>query len=338
MIKKWSFASPLVVALLLTHFTATPARSGELEFQYDLGAGYRIDDFDWNFAGNGVNVLSELTWRDLEIFQLVLGGRLLFKPGRDSGSQPQNPPESPARWRIYLRGNLGYGWIGDGTVRDSDFAGNDRTLEFSRSDNQAGDGNVLDASIGGGLQFRFRKDAWRIAPLIGLDYHEQELTISRGIQVVSRPDLAPPGNAPQPLGPLPPNLASTFQTEWQGFWIGVDLEILPPASRLEFFATAEFHWVMDYQAKADWNLRQDLAHPRSFEQHADEGWGVVLAGGTRLKLTPRLGLFLRAEFRDWQIEEGTQRIFFADGTGAVARLNNANWESASLLTGFEGRF
>ena len=48
------------------------------EFLFSLG--YRSDDFDWNIAGNTilgnyVNVLSELTWRNIEIYQVKLRNR-----------------------------------------------------------------------------------------------------------------------------------------------------------------------------------------------------------------------------------------------------------------------
>ena len=41
-----------------------------------------------------------------------------------------------------------YSWIFDGKNQDSGYAGGDRTLEFSRSNNNSDEGNMLDASFG----------------------------------------------------------------------------------------------------------------------------------------------------------------------------------------------
>ena len=73
----------------------------------DLGvkAGYRVDQLDWNIAGNNAgtdpNILSELSWKDLEIWQVqaetiaVAGNRQ-----RDG-------------YLYHLRGMLGWGSIVD---------------------------------------------------------------------------------------------------------------------------------------------------------------------------------------------------------------------------------
>ncbi|MGD8383733.1 MAG: hypothetical protein PVJ11_16445, partial [Syntrophobacterales bacterium] len=46
----------------------------KIEVEIGLSAGYREDEFDWNIAGNSSgnnpNILSELTWEDLQIFQV----------------------------------------------------------------------------------------------------------------------------------------------------------------------------------------------------------------------------------------------------------------------------
>ena len=101
-----------------------------LTFNFGLLAGYRIDQLDWNIAGNNAgtnpNILSELTWKDLEIYQVQ------FKPSVTLGNSHRGGV------RYHLRGMLGWGSIVDGSNQDSDYAGDNRTLEFSRSNNSAG--------------------------------------------------------------------------------------------------------------------------------------------------------------------------------------------------------
>ena len=85
-----------------THAGASPSsekKSGfpETTFDLDLSWGYRVDNFDWNIASSASgtttpNILSELTWDDLEIFQvkadakIVMGRLLYFRGYLDAGA------------------------------------------------------------------------------------------------------------------------------------------------------------------------------------------------------------------------------------------------------------
>ena len=99
-----------------------------LEKDFTLSAGYRKDDLDWNIAGdiNGdnPNVLSELTWEDVESYQVKLQGAIVWPN------------------RIAMRGYVNYGWIFDGDNQDSDYLGDNRTFEFSRSNNNTDDDDL----------------------------------------------------------------------------------------------------------------------------------------------------------------------------------------------------
>ena len=81
----------LVLSLSLI-FAATNAGGAEIKSAIELSNGYRVDRLDWNIAGNlagtNPNVLSELTWRDIEIYQFNIGLKALINEG------------------FYVRGNL----------------------------------------------------------------------------------------------------------------------------------------------------------------------------------------------------------------------------------------
>jgi hypothetical protein len=291
------------------------------EFVLGLGAGYRQDDFRWNIAGD-VDVLSELEWSDLEIFQLQGTGKLVLSPAA-----------FPAQ--VCFRSGLGYGVIFDGKNRDSDYAGNNRTLEFSRSESRADEGNVLDASAGGGLQFPARGGKLTLAALAGYSYHEQNLTITDGVQTVSAPAAFTTfAVVPAPLGPLP-GLDSTYEARWRGPWIGLDLTLsLFPAITID--TGFEYHWAV-YQAEGNWNLRSDLAHPRSFDHRAD-GRGKVAFLAGRYNFNERLAVALRLDYQDWSTDPGTSKTFFADGSTGRTRLNEVEWESLAASLGLVFRF
>ncbi len=277
----------------------------KLKVEFGLSTCYRVDDLDWNIAGagNSPNILSELTWTDLEIFQVNLGIRAIIGKA------------------LYMRGSFGYGWIFDGDNQDSDYAGDDRTFEFSRSNNNADDGNTFDASLGIGYQLTFGLDNFGITPIIGYSYHEQNLTITDGYQTI---ELVY-GNT----GAFP-GLNSKYETEWKGPWIGLNM-FIKPSEKLTILLSFEYHWA-DYYAEADWNLRTDFAHPKSFEHYA-YGNGIVISVGGDYSLTRHWSLFMSFDYEDWSTNAGIDRLFFANGTTLESRLNEVNWESCTVLLG-----
>jgi hypothetical protein len=309
--KSWSLLTVLVLTLVLT----TTAQAAQFETDLEVSAGYRIDDFDWtiagDLAGNNPNVLSELTWRDLRIFQTEGAVRTVMNDA------------------FCLRASFAYGRIYDGGVQDSDFAGNNRTREFSRSNNSAKGGDTLDALAGLGYQFKIGR--FRYIPLAGYSYHRQNLTLRDGFQTLSVPAQ---GVIPPPVGPIA-GLHSTYDATWQGPWLGFDL-FFQACERLTLLGTFEYHWA-DYEAKANLNLRNDLAHPKSFEQEAD-GAGYVLKVGAAYALKGPWSLGLDVKYEEWSTDPGTDRAYDAHGSSMDTRLNEVNWNSFAAMLSLTYRF
>ena len=306
--------------------SATPSTAGAttrienkkalpLETEFVFTGGYRRDDLDWNIAGNingnNPNILSELTWDDIESYQVKFQGSLIW-------------PRI-----IALRGSANYGWIFNGDNQDSDYFCDNRTFEFSRSNNSTDDGDVWDVSLAIGYPFRTGKNViGTITPLVGYSYHEQNLKITDGFQTIPA------------TGPFP-GLDSSYDTEWKGPWLGIDIhfraaEIKTFAHRFETYFTYEYHWA-DYDAEADWNLRDDLAHSKSFK-HDTDGNGYVIGAGFNFVLHQHWALNFNFDYQDWSTDDGTSKVFFADGTSAKTRLNEVNWTSYALSLGLSVRF
>jgi hypothetical protein len=98
----------------------------------------------------------------------------------------------------------------------------------------------------------------------------------------------------------------------------------------------EYHWP-DYEAEADWNLRTDLAHPKSFEHDAD-GTGVILSADLNVYFNANWALNLNCDYQRWETNAGIDRAFFADGTTSDTRLNEVQWDSYALTIGATYRF
>ena len=270
------------------------------------GYSYRIDDFDWNIAGNSEgtdpNILSELTWENLIVHQLSVGLQTLRKKG------------------LNLKGDFDYGWIVDGKNQDSDYYEDDRQDEFSRSNNRSDKGHTLDFSIGLGYSIPLGSDFISLSPVLGYSYHQQELSMTDGYQTI--PDL----------GSFE-GLDSRYDAKWQGPWVGVDINMkLLKISRFlgssELCIGYEHHWA-SYDAIADWNLRTDFKHPKSFEHEADgEGDKIYLGLKSRLGRMTTLGIFY--EQQQWATQRGVDRVFLVNSRVVETRLNEVNWYSRAL--------
>ena len=44
------------------------------------------------------------------------------------------------------------------------------------------------------------------------------------------------------------------------------------------------------------------------------------------------------DYQDWSTDNGTGKVFFADGTTAKTQLNEVNWTSYTLMMGLSLRF
>lgn len=294
---------------------------GSVDTSFILTQGLRKDDLDFNIAGNSAgtnpNILSELIWNNLKIYQVRLENQTTI------GNL------------IFLKGYVNYGDILSGGCEDSDYNGNDRTLLYSRSVCDTNGYNVWDGSMGVGIHFNFLSNRLRLSPLIGYSVHKQYLNNTNGYQTFTNP---PPFTAP--LGPIP-GLDSTYETQWEGPWAGIDIAFQAPCThrwithtRVSF--SLEYHWA-DYYAEADWNLRSTWAHPKSFE-HIARGSGVVFSADWLFGLGKNWGINVGAHYQNWSTDHGIDRTFFANGTIIDTRLNEVNWTSFTLDAGISYQF
>jgi hypothetical protein len=292
---------------------------GPINIEAEVGFGIRWDSLDWNIAGNlqgnNPNVLSELKWKDLHIHEAQLGLR------------------TELRNTFVLKGSISYGVIVSGDNRDSDYAADNRTLEFSRSINDADKGHTLDGQLGAGYRFRLISESISVIPLAGYSYHRQYLTMTDGYQKITWP-------GGPPLGPFN-GLDSSYDAEWQGPWIGLEMTLdtdrfTKTFSPVSFYAAWEYHWA-DYYAEANWNLRDDFMQPKSFEHEAD-GNGMVASLGICIRLTDKWLVTLGYETEKWSTERGVDRVFLENNTTIKTRLNEVNWHSDLVHFGCLVRF
>jgi len=281
--------------------------------------GQRQDQLDWNIAGHlggtNPNILSELQWDDIASRELSAGLELAW-------SLPRNI-------EVVLLGDAAYGWIYSGRNQDSDYAGDNRTIEWSRSVNDAGDGQLLDLRGGGGVRFHLGRK-WTLTPMIGYAYHEQDLVMRDGLQTVVIIPAPAPYPDPFPVGTSFPDLNSSYNSWWFGPWVGGQASY-----EINEHLTADVDvrmYRINFQAEADWNLRSDLQHPVSFEHEAD-GSGMAINIGFDYRLNRHWSSGLQYDFIAMQADDGLDFIYVRSPTPGVGvtRLNEVNWGAWSLL-------
>lgn len=287
----------------------------------DLHAVYawRRDAFDWNIAGNAdgtdPTILSELSWRNLCIHELALGLRIVGRSG------------------FFFDGSLAYGVIYAGDNRDSDYASDGRRDEFSRSENSADAGEVWDVSLGLGYALQLAGGRFEAAPQMGFSFYCQQLTMTDGYQTVTWEEGPP-------LGAFE-GLDSTYDAQWSGPFAGLGIRWRPRTGRgggvsVAPYAAGYYH-LADYHAEADWNLREDYAHPKSFEHEAD-GHGIHWKIGVDVMFNPMLMLRIGYARHRWQAKDGIDRVFLAAGGRSETRLNEVNWTSERFFGGIVAQF
>ena len=277
--------------------------SVELPYEYSLGVGRRRDSLKWSIANGGVNVASELEWNKTIIEQIRFAGRANLGSG----------------W--YVRGAYDTGAVKSGDNRDSDYAGSNRTQEYSRSESQTG-GAAHDISLGIGKRAHFFNQlpggGVSVAPLLGVSIHQQSLIMYNGHQTI-------PFNAPLT------GQSNNYDAQWKGYWAGMDVQA-GLGSDILILMSAEYHRA-DYTAEANWNLRKDLAHPVSF-RHVAKGNGKLLSAAVSYKASRNVMVNLGLERQLWKTKNGSDQTFFSYGGSSTYTLNPVQWQSVAVFAGF----
>jgi hypothetical protein len=304
------------VAKFSEHYLEDKDRPFDLDTQFN--AGYRIDKLQWSIAGlnNYPDVLSELTWSKVQSFIVEDKGTLALQS------------------QYVLDWSIDYGWIFHGSNQDSDYFSSGHQNEFSRSNNSADIGHVFDVSGGAGLRFSLTDwinrartndllvDNAYLDLLVGYSFNEQKYFMTDANQTI-------------PATGDFPGLKSNYDATWKSPWLGFQLK--GQKERSHGFFRFEYHFV-DYYGKANWNLRDDFEHPKSYEQEADKGFGFVFAGGAGFLLTPSWSLDAAAKWQYMKAYDGTDTKFLSDGTTLETKYNKVEWNSATFTLGNTIRF
>ncbi|HEX3044336.1 MAG TPA: hypothetical protein VHY08_06240 [Bacillota bacterium] len=302
----------LLVLCLIISWTEI-AQAEELPIDFKLDAGYCIDNLRWNIAGDSSgknpNILSDLSWSDIKILQIY---GLATIPLKES---------------LFLQGSLNLGVIISSNNQDSDYLGDNRTEEFSRSNNSSNGDNVFGSSIAAGYYLTSGQKKFRLAPMIGYSFNRQMLRMTDGYQTIN---IDPDTGASGYTGPLS-GLNSSYKASWSGPWLGANFSVnLSP--KWTTFSDFDYHWV-NYYGEGNWNLRDDLAHPMSFT-HIATGNGYHWSAGVNFSPNSQFKLILKFHSGVWSAGPGIDQVFGANGDTGITRLNEVVWASQAVMLTF----
>lgn len=261
--------------------------------------GIALDHLRWTIASptGTPNILSELTFRDM--YSVI--GRVDLQVAK-------------APWS--LDAEASYGLIFEGNVRDDDFAFDDRTGLFSRSENDGTDHDLQSAALLVGYDVHQVHNA-KIRVLVGGRVYRQRLRITNGNQIF-------------PATGSFPGLNSDYKATWFGPVFGAGIDAAIPWTSLHAHGHATFNpaW---YWGEANWNLRRDFQHDPSFT-HQAFGYGSTML----LKIAKYYGpleLHAGGRFLLYYADEGADTTFFADDSESKIPLNEVITYSIALFFG-----
>jgi len=253
------------------------------------------------------NVLSELSYQNIKSRGLGIRIASVKKVSQD--------------WAFIVEVNYSDTSIKAGRSQDSDYLSNDREDEFSRSfADIEGNGN-RQQSFGIGMKSRlFGLRGHYVSMLFGRKETEVNLTATNGVQSIPE----------EYSGVELTGLNSTYNSCFASLYVGFSTEHVFGWGTVG--ANYEYYDV-EFDAEADWNLRDDLAHPVSFA-HFGSGKGESLTVGYTYQYGFNWDFYLNYIHSHTKIKNGYDQIFFTDGSSYITTLNQLKFESKQLQLGF----
>ncbi len=291
-------------------------RNPNYDLEVGVKGGYRTSELKWNIAGNtsgtSPNILSELQWKEINGYQFEPSIEYTQKTGQLRG--------------LNLQASINKSITTSGENQDSDYAGNNRTGEFSRSNNSSNAGHAEGFSASIGYAFDLsndrKKNVTRFVTLVGYSMQNQKFAIRDGFQTI-------------PADGAFPNLRSSYDIELSAPFVGAELSsYFADVHHLKFKAR---YSKGTYNGTGNWNLRSDFAHPESFKHDAD-GDGFMFGAEYGWEFYPHTQLTLSSNYNYFKTDHGLDLTYFSNGAIGATRLNEAEWHSIDYMAGLSYRF
>lgn len=283
----------------------------EYEAKGTLSTGIRRDGISWQGASDlsgsqTPNIKKEVEFKNVQSWL-----------ARTDLSYTNND-----KWAgVYGEGGFYWGSVLSGEGRDSDYTGDNRSGESSRitGDTSGGHMSGFSAALGYSLRWDQKDHVHRLTPVLGYARDYQNISFKNGTRSIGTGSAA--------------GLSNQYHSMWHGPFVGLDYQYNMDYTHY-FRLRSEYHFAY-YKADMDWNLRDDLAHPKSFKQEA-EGDGLVLSLFYQYFLTEFFGVNALVGYQQWQAE-GTETTNALSGA-TKAKLKDVTWDNYTFMGGVSYKF
>lgn len=334
MLKKLS----IVILFFLFSHSSLYAMEKRMEPNFNLSVKEWISsgDASWNISDSGFNsnigkqigVKSKLEFKDIDAPVTILEGEIAFP--------------SPFK----LKASYGFGSYGSkGRTIDTDWFSvpadgiNDR--RFSESISKA-DGETSLFELGGSVLISQSRRMGDVYFYAGYMYYTDDIEITEGRQTFSDNSACTPldflvtpcfDDAGTPIL----GLNSTYDFRWEYIKVGIEGE--KNKGRFPIVYGLKGLYLLDYRGEGFWNLRGDLKRtPPNFVHNADEGYGYDAHFAIGYHFNPRMKVFIGYRIFYMKATDGTNEIFFSDGTRGVALLDDVEVKRRGGYLAFDMRF
>jgi opacity protein-like surface antigen len=157
--------------------------------------------------------------------------------------------------------------------------------------------------------------------VLGYLHYEDSLVMQNGVQTSS----VPFEGIVMPLGPFP-GLNSSFDFSWKAFKVGVTHQDLL-SKHLSYSGMASFYPYVSYRGEGYWNLRAGnnpsdfRRQPPNFMQDSSQGYGFDATLGLLYHVSENIELSAGYRYFYLYASNGTDTVFFADGSSAQSKLD-----------------
>lgn len=259
--------TPLWLASEALSYSAYNKTTGT-KLNFEVSEGYRQDKLQWSISGahKKPNIISELTFHDIKIYQTRLATKLTMS-------------------EYFAKANLGYGNIFSGKVRDSDYSKNNRKGEFARSESKLRGSHTLDGQVSFGKDIAVQPN-FTLSPFFGYTWDYEKLRFHDGKQ--------------KRLFGFKMNekirkLNSTYTSKWDAPFIGMRAH-LDATKKLFFFGEYDFFFAVHHHGAGHWNLRnKGKGMTFHLNSHRAKGWGQMGLIGTGYEVFNNF--FVKAEYQ-----------------------------------------
>lgn len=294
------FSVTLLFFLLLPCHDIFAQEFPEYELSIHPYVKYRQEDLRWSIAGdvNGENpnILSELIWKRLQGPQV---GLMIQK--KISG-------------RFCVQADMSYMGVTTGRVTDTDYREDNRQdiSYYERLQSDKGYALTFDAR----LQYLvYAHPKLSIIPFLGFtNKYQHVFMLDNEIPLIEGSTLK-----------------STYTPHWYGGTAGGVFVFHIRKARISLEISGD---LVKYSAKANWNLRQELAHPVSFT-HSATGKGVNAQLFVAYPLCENIDVTLNADISHAETGSGTDKTFYQSGRKVFTQLNSVVNKSYGLGFGLK---